>query len=128
MNPSRSPNLVSSFRNAFTGLRYALRTQRNARIHLMVTLSVLGAGLWLGLTLEEWCLIVLSIGMVWMAELSNTAIENVVDLLSPEYHPLAKTAKDVKAGVVVVSSLSAVLVGLLILGPKLLLRLQALLQ
>ncbi len=120
MKPQRSPSLPASFGNAFNGLRYALQTQRNARIHLTVTLLVLMAGLWLGLNLVEWCLIILSIGMVWMAELSNTVLENVVDLLSPDYHALAKTAKDVKAGVVVMASLSAVLVGVLVFGPKLL--------
>ncbi len=127
MSPLRSPNLIASFRNAFAGLGYTLRTQRNARIHLVVTLTVLGFSLWLGLSPEEWCLILLSIGMVWMAELSNTVLENVVDLLRPEYDPLAKTAKDVKAGVVVVASLTAVLIGLMVMGPKLLLRLQDLL-
>jgi diacylglycerol kinase len=127
MKPSRTPSLLASFRNAFHGLRFALQTQRNARIHLTVTLSVLVAGLGLGLTLTEWCLIILSIGMVWMAELSNTVLENVVDLLCPEYNTLAKTAKDVKAGVVVVASFSAVLVGVLILGPRLLLLVQSLL-
>jgi diacylglycerol kinase len=120
MNPSKSPNLLSSFLNAFSGLGYALQTQRNARIHLLFTVAVSAMGLWLGLSLERWCLIILSIGMVWMAELSNTVLENVVDLLSPEYHFLAKTAKDVKAGVVVVASLTAVLIGLLVLGPPLL--------
>jgi diacylglycerol kinase len=127
MTHSKSPDLFSSFRNAFSGLGYALRTQRNARIHLAFTLLASAAGLWLGLSLEQWCLIILSIGMVWMAELSNTVLENVVDLLSPEYSILAKTAKDVKAGVVVVASLAAVLIGLLVLGPALLLRIQSLL-
>jgi diacylglycerol kinase (ATP) len=120
----KSPDLISSFRNAIAGLRYTLRTQRNARIHLAVTLAVLGFGLWLGLTPEQWCLVFLAIGMVWMSELSNTVLENVVDLLRPGYDPVAKTAKDVKAGVVIVSSLTAVLIGLLVMGPKLLLRLQ----
>jgi diacylglycerol kinase len=120
MTPLKSPNLFASFRNAVAGLWYALRTQRNARIHLIFTVLVSVVGFWLGLNLEQWCLIILSIGMVWMAELSNTVLENVVDLLSPEYHILAKTAKDVKASVVVVASLTAVLIGLLVLGPKLL--------
>jgi|WetSurMetagenome_2_1015567.scaffolds.fasta_scaffold149508_1 diacylglycerol kinase len=127
MKSPRTPSLIDSFRNALNGLRYALRTQRNARIHLAASLIVLVLGLWLGLTLIEWCLVITCIGMVWMAELSNTVLENVVDLLSPEYHELAKTAKDVKAGVVVVASLAAALVGLLVLGPRLLLLVQSLL-
>jgi diacylglycerol kinase len=123
MKPPRTPSLLVSFGNAFNGLRYALQTQRNARIHLTVTVIVLGIGFWLGLSLMEWCLVILSIGMVWMAELSNTVLENVVDLLSPDFHELARIAKDVKAGVVVVASFSAVLVGVLVFGPKLLLLL-----
>jgi diacylglycerol kinase len=123
MKPPRTPSLLVSFGNAFNGLRYALQTQRNARIHLTVTAIVLGIGFWLGLSLMEWCLVILSIGMVWMAELSNTVLENVVDLLSPDFHELARIAKDVKAGVVVVASFSAVLVGVLVFGPKLLLLL-----
>jgi diacylglycerol kinase len=126
MAPSRSSNLIASFRNAFAGLGYTLRTQRNARIHLLITVAVTVFGLWLGLSREGWCLIFLAVGMVWMAELSNTVLESVVDLLRPEFDPLAKTAKDVKAGVVVVASLTAVLIGLLVMGPQLILRLQAL--
>ena len=128
MGPTKSPDLISSFGHAFSGLRYALRTQRNAQIHLLATLLTVLAGFWLGLDSIRWCLIILAMGLVWMAEMSNTALENVVDLLSPEYHPLAKTAKDLKAGVVVVASLASVLIGLLVLGPPLLLRIQALLH
>ena len=120
----KSPNLIASFRNAFAGLEYALQTQRNARIHLAITIVVLAFGLWLGLGLEQWCLIILAIGMVWMAELSNTVLENVVDLLRPEYDPVARTAKDVKAAVVVVAGMAAVLIGLLVMGPELLVRLR----
>jgi diacylglycerol kinase (ATP) len=124
MQPIRSSNLITSFRNAFSGLWYALRTQRNAQIHLVTTISVVLVGLWLGLEPEQWCLIILAMGLVWMAELSNTAIESAVDLACPSYHPLAKVAKDVKAAVVVIAALAAVLVGVLILGPALWSRLQ----
>ena len=123
MQPLRSSDLVSSFRNAFSGLWYALRTQRNAQIHLLATVSAILIGLWLGLELEQWCLIILSMGLVWMAELSNTAIESALDLASPTYHPLAKITKDVKAAVVVIAALAAVLVGILILGPALAIKL-----
>jgi diacylglycerol kinase len=119
MNPLKSRDLIASFRHAFQGLGYALRTQRNARIHLIFTLVILPLGVWLGMDRVEWCLILLAIGMVWMAELSNTVLEDVVDLQCPGYNPLAKSAKDVKAAVVVVASLTAALVGVLILGPKL---------
>jgi diacylglycerol kinase len=116
----KSPSLFHSFRNAFAGLAYALRTQRNAQVHLLVTVIVAGLGIWLGLSLDRWCLLILAMGMVWMAELSNTAIETAVDLVCPEYHPLAKIAKDVKAGAVLAASFAAILVGLLVLGPELL--------
>jgi diacylglycerol kinase (ATP) len=119
MQPLRSSNLIISFRNAFSGLWYAIHTQRNAQIHLLTTVSVVLVGLWVGLELEQWCLIILAMGLVWMAELSNTAIESAVDLASPSYHPLAKIAKDVKAAVVVIAALAAILVGVLILGPAL---------
>jgi diacylglycerol kinase len=127
MPQEKSPNLIVSFQNAFAGLWYALRTQRNARIHLLASLLVFTAGLLLGLEWQSWCFLILAVTLVWMAELSNTAIEAVVDLLSPEYHPLAKSAKDVKAGVVVVATLGAVGIGILVLGPPLLSRIQMLL-
>ncbi len=123
MQPIKSINLISSFGNAFSGLWYALRTQRNARIHLAATVVVILAGVWLGAGVNQWCLLILAMGMVWMAELSNTAIESVVDLACPEYHPLAKIAKDVKAAVVVIAALAAILVGVLVLGPALLTKL-----
>ncbi|MGD0806065.1 MAG: diacylglycerol kinase family protein [Anaerolineales bacterium] len=123
MQPIKSPNLISSFRNAFSGLWYALRTQRNAQFHLLATLLVILVGFWVGLDTVHWCLIILAMGLVWMAELSNTALESVVDLANPTYHPLAKTAKDVKAAVVIIAALAAILVGVLILGPALAIKL-----
>lgn len=80
-------------------------------------------GLWLGLGRLEWAVIVLAIGLVWMAEFVNTALEAVVDLASPDLHPLAKIGKDVAAAAVLAGAATAVLVGLLVLGPPLWLRL-----
>jgi diacylglycerol kinase len=126
MRPTKSPDLISSFRHAFSGLWYALRTQRNAQIHLLATLLTILLGFWLSLDTMQWCLIILAMGLVWMAELSNTAIESAVDLASPAYHPLAKIAKDVKAASVVMSVLAASIVGLIILSPALLRALSSL--
>jgi diacylglycerol kinase len=123
MSPKGTASLLESFANAVSGLVYALRTQRNARVHLLFTLVVVLMALWLGLTLEHWCLLLLAMGLVWMTELSNTAIESAVDLASPQFHPLAKTAKDVKAAAVLIAALVSVLVGILLLGPPLLLKL-----
>jgi diacylglycerol kinase (ATP) len=108
-----------SFRYAFHGWGYVLKTQRNAWIHSLVATLVILMGLWLGLTPQEWAILVITIAMVFTAEFINTAIEAVVDLASPTHHPLARVGKDVGAAAVLVASLAAILVGLLILGPPL---------
>ena len=108
-----------SFRFAFHGWGYVLKTQRNAWIHSMIATLVILMGLWLGLTPQDWAILVITIAMVFTAEFINTAIEAVVDLASPTHHPLAKVGKDVGAAAVLVAALAAILVGLLILGPPL---------
>jgi diacylglycerol kinase len=80
---------------------------------------VIGMAYWLGLPARDWAVLVLTFTVVWMAEFANTALEAIVDLSSPDIHPLAKVAKDVSAGMVLVGAIGAVLVGLLILGPPL---------
>ncbi|MEJ2560322.1 MAG: diacylglycerol kinase family protein [Anaerolineae bacterium] len=112
-------NFLTSFKYAFAGLWYVFRTQRNARIHLLVATIIVAVGLWLGLNRTEWAIIALTIGMVLAAEAFNTVAEAVVDLAAAEYHPLAKVAKDVAAGAVVLMVIAAVVVGALILGPPL---------
>jgi diacylglycerol kinase len=115
-----------SFQHAFAGWRHVLRTQRNAWVHAVASVLVAALGLWLGLGGRDWAIIVLAAALVWMAEFLNTAIEAVVDLASPQYHPLAKIGKDVGAAAVLIAAGASVLVGLLILGPPLWLRLLAL--
>ena len=112
-------NLLTSFKYAFLGVWHVLRTQRNARIHLSVALVVIALGLWLGLSRTEWAIIILTIGLVLAAESFNTVAEAAVDLATADFHPLAKIAKDVAAGAVLVTAITAVIVGLLILGPPL---------
>ena len=111
---------LHSFRHAFRGWWYVLRTQRNAWIHGLVATAVFIVGLWLGLPPRDWAVLILTIAMVFAAEFINTAIEAVVDLATTEHHPLAKVGKDVGAAAVLIAALAAVLVGLLILGPPLL--------
>ena len=111
-----------SFRHAFRGWGYVLKTQQNAWIHSVVTAVVIGMGLWVHLPARDWAVLVLAIAMVFTAEFINTAIEAVVDLASPVHHPLAKVGKDVGAAAVLVSALAAILIGLLILGPPLWLK------
>lgn len=121
--PLRSTSRLDSFRHAFAGCWYMLRTQRNAWVHASATVVVVSASFWLGLSRLEWVAILLVIGLVWMAEFVNTALEAVVDLASPDLHPLAKVGKDVAAAAVLVGAVTAVLVGLIILGPPLWARL-----
>lgn len=106
-----------SFPFALEGLRAALKEQ-NLKFHCMSTVIVVIAGFATGLTAVEWSIIILTIAAVIGAELFNTAIERVVDLASPEIHPLAKQAKDVAAGAVLVFALASVIIGLLIFLPK----------
>lgn len=117
---------ILAFGHAFRGWWHVLRTQHNAWIHSMVATLIILVGLWLGIPARDWAVIILTIAMVFTAEFINTAIEAVVDLASPVHHPLAKVGKDVGAGAVLVAALAAALVGLLILGPPLWVRLVSL--
>ena len=124
----RAASRLHSFRHAFAGWWYMLRTQRNAWIHAVLSTAAFALGLWLGLDRLEWAMIILAMALVWMAEFVNTALEAVVDLASPDLHPLAKVGKDVAAAAVLVAALAAVVVGLLIMGPPLWARLSGLLR
>lgn len=115
---------VRAVRYALHGWLYVLRTQRNAWIHAVATTMAVLLALWLHLPLRDWAVLILTIALVWTAEFINTALEAVVDLASPRHHPLAKAGKDVGAAAVLIAALTAVLVGLLILGPPLLARFQ----
>jgi diacylglycerol kinase len=108
-----------SFGHAFRGLWYVLRTQRNAWIHTVIAILIFILSAWLKISRQELAIIILTAAIVFAAEFINTAIEAVVDLASPEKHPLAKVGKDVGAAAVLISALAAVLIGLLILGPPL---------
>lgn len=114
------PKIFQSFGYAFAGLFFVARTQRNFRIHLSITLLTLIAGLFLGLSMLEWAVLGVMVIVVLAAEMTNTMVEALVDLVSPEYHPLAKVSKDVAAGVVLLTAIGAIVVGLLIFGPKVL--------
>ena len=114
-----------SFVYAFQGWWHVLRTQPNAWIHAAVSIVVFALAFWLHLTRIEWAILLLATMLVWMAEFANTALEAVVDMAMPDYHPLAKTAKDVAAAAVLVGALGAVIIGLLIMGPPLWQRLFA---
>ena len=109
--------LYKSFGYAFAGIGYALKTQVNMVIHLGATILVTVAGFYFRLTAVEWAIIVLAIGLVWVAEMLNTAIEATVDLVTEKIHPIAKMAKDVAAGAVLLAAFCSVIIGILIFWP-----------
>ncbi len=119
----RAHNLWRSFGYALAGLGWLVRTQRNARIHLVIALVAVALGAWLELSGPEWAVLLLTIGLVLAAEAFNTALEAAVDLTSPEWHALARIAKDVSAAGVLVLALAAVGVGVALFAGRLLARL-----
>lgn len=110
---------LKSFVYAWQGIVHSVRSQRNMRVHLLVTFGVVAAGLWFRLSVTEWAILAVTIGLVLQAELFNTALEAVVDKTTPEIHPLAKIAKDCASGAVLVAAVLAVVVGMFIFLPKL---------
>jgi diacylglycerol kinase (ATP) len=109
---------ITSFKYAFNGIGYMFRTQGNSLIHLLATIFVIILGFIAHLNLLEWCLIVFAIGLVFMAELFNTAIEFLTDLVSPYYHEKAGKAKDIAAGAVLIAAIVSVAIGLMVFIPK----------
>jgi diacylglycerol kinase len=109
----------NSFKYAFKGLSIFFRTQPNALIHLFAAVSVIIAGLWFRVSSQEWLWIILGIGLVFTAEAFNTAVEFLVDIVSPEYNPLAGKVKDLAAGAVLMAAITAFSIGVLIFWPYL---------
>jgi diacylglycerol kinase len=109
---------LRSFRYAWHGIYLVIRYENNTRVHLLASVVAVVAGVVLGLNPLEWALILMQIGLVWAAETFNTALEKLVDLVSPEYHPLAGKVKDIAAGAVLIVSLMSVAVGGIILGSR----------
>jgi diacylglycerol kinase (ATP) len=111
---------IRSGTHAVRGVVEMLKSQHNAWVHAVATLCVMIAGAVFGVSTTEWCLLVLVITTVWVAEGLNTAFEFLCDVASPEFHPLVKKSKDVAAGAVLLSALGAIAVGLIIFIPYLL--------
>ena len=108
---------IAGFGYAFHGLWYALRTQRNARVHAAIATLAIAVSIFLRISSVEFAMIFIAITGVFIAEMFNTVIEICVDLASPTYHPLAKIAKDVAAGAVLLNAILSVIIGLFVLGP-----------
>jgi undecaprenol kinase len=109
--------LWKSFYFALTGIKTALQTERNMRIHLLVSIIVIGCSIFFSINKWEWLFVIFAIGGIFSLELMNSAIERVVDLITVEYHPLAKQAKDLAAGAVFIYAVIAVVIGIIIFLP-----------
>ncbi len=121
--PSPFVAFFRSFVYAMAGLRYTIRTQRNMRVHVAIAVVAAIVGILLRISLIAFAILALTITTVLVAEMFNTVIEACLDIVTPEYHPLAKIAKDVAAGAVLISSILAVVIGLLLFLPPILARL-----
>ena len=114
MNIGRSPSVLQSFNFAFEGIIHVLRTQRNMRIHFAIAVAVLIAALVLGVRRLELVALLLAISFVLIAEMLNTALEAGIDVATTSFDPLAKLAKDIAAGAVLIATVNAVAVGYLV--------------
>lgn len=115
--PKSKTDFVGPFRVAMNGIVFTFRTQRHMRFHLFVVIVVIVLGMFIDLSLREMLVLLFTISLVLVAEMFNSAIEATVDLVSPNYHPLAKFAKDIAAGAVLITTMIALIVGgLLIFG------------
>jgi len=112
---------AKSFTFAFRGIGLLFRTQHNSWVQLFFTFLIVFLGVFFGISSTEWIFIVLSIGLVLSAEAFNTAFEFDIDLTSPTYHPYARDTKDVAAGAVLITTTMAIIVGLIIFLPKIIL-------
>jgi len=109
---------IRSFGYAGRGIRIVFGTEANMKIHIGIAVLVIVCGFGFSISIIEWIACLLCVGLVFCAEMMNTAIENVVDLASPNLHPLAGKAKDIAAGAVLICAIISVAVGLLIFVPK----------
>lgn len=110
---------IKSFGYAFKGIASLLKKEHNAWIHCSAIVLVTCAGFYFSITPTEWCIVVLCFGLVLAAEGFNTAIERLVDLVSPDFHPVAGDVKDVAAGAVLICAIAAAIVGLIVFVPYL---------
>lgn len=118
-----SPNRFASLGYAVAGWLYMLRWQKNTRIMSIASITVMATGVWLQLSNLEWALIIITITIVWLTEFLNAGIEAAIDTATSEYHPMAKVGKDVASAAVLLGVVASILVGVLVLGPHLLVRL-----
>ena len=109
---------IKSFGYAGRGIRLVCGSEPNMKIHIVISFIVIVCGFLFSISLTEWMLCLLCIGLVLGMEMMNTAIENVVDLVTPDFHSLAGRAKDAAAGAVLICSIISAIIGLMIFVPK----------
>ena len=116
---------ILSFRHAFSGIINFFQTEHNALVHLVIAILAVGLGIWLSISQVEWIIVIFLIGIVFIAELFNTAVEKLGDSISREYNETIKKAKDFSAAAVFVAALTAATIGLIIFIPPLIKKLEA---
>ena len=114
----KEKKIINSFKYAFEGIFTAFKAEKNMKIHFIIMLLVIILGIMLKISSVEWIICIILFGFVISLELVNTAIENTVDLITQEKNPKAKIAKDVAAGAVLISAITAAVIGLIIFVPK----------
>ncbi|MCS7074925.1 MAG: diacylglycerol kinase family protein [Bacteroidia bacterium] len=120
MKPTQSPTRLAAFKYAFQGIAYLIRSQTNAKIHLSITIVVIVCGFYFNLEKSEWLWLNFAISIVWISETINTAIEELTNLVSPDFHILAKRAKDLGAAATLLAAIFAAITGMMIFFPKIL--------
>ena len=108
---------LKSFRYAFVGFAFMLRTQHNAWLHMIATIAVVGLGVVLKVTADDWRWLVAAIALVWLAETVNTAFEHLCDVVQPEFHASVQRSKDIAAAAVLVCAIASALLGAITLAP-----------
>jgi len=119
---------IRSIQFAFEGWVTVLYHEKNTWVHAFLSLVAVALGIWLKITNDQWILLILTIGMVWIAEFFNSAIEMMIDLISPEIHPMAKKSKDIGAAAVLIAAAASVVIGLIMFLPPLLQKFTDLIQ
>ncbi len=119
-NKWKNQNFISALKNAFNGIIYTFKTQRNLKIQLVISIIAIFAGIIFKISILEWAIVTVIIFMVFFSELLNTVVETIVDMITTEYNENAKIAKDISAGAVTLVSFASVVIGILIFLPKIL--------
>jgi diacylglycerol kinase (ATP) len=118
MSSRRTPSILESFNYAFEGVIHVLRTQRNMRLHFLIAVVVLAVAVVVGVTRFELIALLLAIAFVLISEMINTAIEHTIDVATTSFDPMAKLAKDIAAGAVLIASVNAVAIGYLVFAHR----------